>query len=652
MRHLLTFSMFIFVAGCSQAPTPQNDAASLHTQEQQQRVLDALPFQDRQDDTDVKRGLIAPATGTVITRGDRELWRVDDFDFVEGKAPTTVNPSLWRQAVLNQQHGLYQVTGPIYQVRGFDLANMTLIVGETGFIIVDPLTSVESAAAALAFARQHLGDKPVSAVIFTHAHIDHFGGVLGVVTEAQLASGNIPVIAPAGFLEEATSENIIAGVAMGRRAGYQYGSALPRSTTGYVGSGLGKGPVMGTFSLAEPSITVQQTGEVHIVDGVEFIFQLTPDTESPSEFTFYLPALKAFCGAELLSRNMHNLYTLRGAKVRDARRWSSYIDEARQLFSDAEVYFASHHWPMWGQANIQTFLTKQRDLYAFIHDQTVRLINKGYNADEIAEQLTLPDSLALYWPNRGYHGALKHNVRAVYQFYMGWYDGNPAHLDPLPEAVSAHRYLSAMGGVEKVMLLAQQVYDEGEYRWAAELLNKVVFAIPDNIEAKQLLAKVYDQLGYQAEAGSWRNSYLSAAMELRQGTPEKGMDLRSFKQVLLRTGVDKFFSSMSVRLSPSDAITNDVSIVVDFTDLQQRFWLRTEHAVLQVTPLKPEVDVQADATLRITRALFVGLIIGETGMRELATSDDIAIDGSIIALGRFLAMFEKPDGRFPIVTPR
>ncbi|OZG74118.1 alkyl/aryl-sulfatase [Hahella sp. CCB-MM4] len=649
---LLAMAIVLTAGACSEPSGNRQEGAEKYTQDLHSKVYRELSFEDDQDFQDSRRGLIARADPNVL-RDDKSIWNTQDFSFVAGDAPATVNPSLWRQAKLNNQAGIYEVTPGIYQVRGFDLANMTLIKGEKGWIVVDPLTTVESSRLALSLANQHLGQRPVTAVIFTHPHIDHFGGAFGILTPEQVAKNNIPVIAPKGFMEAATSENVIVGLAMGRRAGYMYGSNLERNAEGYIGSGLGKGPVMGTFSILPPSISISETGQQLTVDGVEMIFQYTTETEAPVEFTFYIPGLKAFCGAELVSRNMHNLYTLRGAKARDALKWSHDINEAKELFADAEVYFGSHHWPMWGKQKIQEFLTKQRDMYKYIHDQTVRLINNGLTAKEIAEQIALPDSLANYWPNRGYYGSLKHNAKAVYQYYMGWYDANPAHLDPLPPEQSAEKYVEAMGGKASVLQLGRDAYDKGEYRWAAELLNHLVFADPDNQNAKALLAEAYTQLGYQAESGPWRNVYLSAAHELVNGAPEKSIDIKLMERVLKNTDVEKFFTSMAVRVIPEKSEDNATRVLVYFPDIDQRYLLWFENSVMHHkfidVPKIAEQDV--DVTLTITRDLFVDVLIENTTIMDLVSTDDLTVDGSLVDLIQFLLVFEKPAGNFNIVTP-
>ncbi|WP_420589239.1 alkyl/aryl-sulfatase [Bacterioplanoides sp.] len=625
-----------------------NNPASHFTLAANQAVASRLPIADQQDFRQANRGLIAKPESLEVRNDQGEIiWRIADYDFVQGDAPASVNPSLWRQAKLNNIHGLFEVQPGIYQLRGFDLSNMTLIEGKSGWIVIDPLTAKETAKVAMDFAMQHLSEKPISAILFTHSHIDHFGGVLGLIDRA--ANEDIPIIAPDGFLEEATSENIIAGTAMSRRASFMYGRELERNETGHVGSGLGKSPAFGTFGVVEPNTLISKTGSELTIDGVPFIFQYTPESEAPAEMTFYLPKHKAFCGAELVSRNMHNLYTLRGAKVRDARKWSAYINEAKDLFADADTYFASHHWPIWGQEKVQTFLSQQRDTYKYIHDQTVRYLNNGLNGGEIAERIQLPETLATNFSNRGYYGTLKHNSRAVYQAYMGWYDANPAHLDPLPASQSASRYVELAGGAQALLTNAQKSVDNGEYRWAAEILNHLVYAQPDNQAAKDLLAEAYDQLGFQAESGPWRDVYLSAAKELRQGTSQNGLDITKMKDVMMHSPVSNFFDSMSVRLKAEDAVDKNWRIAINFPDLKEAHLLWLENSVMHHRALR--TNDKADATLNVEHELFVDMLLGAAGIKETLFSDRLTIDGSALDLVRFFTLFEKPQNNFPIVTP-
>jgi len=618
------------------------------------KVREELPFHDQSDFENAKRGFIAKDADLVVKNvAGEKIWDQPGYEFIRGEAPDSANPSLWRQEKLNNIHGLFKVADGLYQIRGYDLANMSIIKGKTGWIIVDPLTCRETAQKALALVRKNLGDKPVTAILFTHSHIDHFGGALGIMDQDEAKAKKIPIIAPKGFMKEATSENIIAGIAMGRRSMYMYGKDLARSPRGQIGVGLGKGPAYGTFGILEPNRIVDHTGQKMRIDGVNFIFQYTPDSEAPAELTFYLPESKAFCGAEIVSCNMHNLYTLRGTKVRDAVKWSAYIEEARTLFHDAQIYFGSHHWPRWGNETIMTFLETQRDTYKYIHDQTVRLFNRGYTPIEIAEKIKLPPSLASTFSSRGYYGTLSHNAKAVYQAYLGWYDGNPANLNPLPPVQAATRYVELMGGGKAVIANARSAFERGEYRWTAQLLNHLVFADPDNTEARALLARTYDQLGYQSESGAWRNAYLSGAYELRHGKPEKGLDMAILKGVLEKTPVSYFFDSMSVRLNGPKAQGKEMMVKIHFTDLDEIYILRLKNGVLHHKRAEPGSDIRAEAnvTIKVSHELFVRMLVGQAGIKDTIFSDDLTVEGSKLDLVRFLLLFDKPDGLFSIVTP-
>ncbi|MDL0432287.1 alkyl sulfatase dimerization domain-containing protein [Marinobacter sp. TBZ242] len=659
------------IAGCDAGPeraSGANDAGhsapTASTSKANSQVLEQRPFDNRDDFENARRGLIAQDAELVVDSvNGGEIWNMQDYAFIDSdgeNAPSSVNPSLWRQAALNNIHGLFEVREGLYQIRGYDLANMSIIESDTGWILVDPLTAGETASKAFLFAREHLGEKPVRAILFTHSHIDHFGGVQGILQHlSDEEKADLRIIAPAGFEEEATSENIIAGPAMTRRAMYMYGKQLGRGDRGHVGTGLGKGPAFGTFGFATPTDMVSETGTELTVDGVPMVFQIVSGSEAPAEFTFYLPEHKAFCGAELVSRNMHNLYTPRGAKVRDARIWSGFIEEARNLFPEADVYFGSHHWPLWGQDKIQEFLAKQRDTYKFIHDQTVRLMNRGATPRELAENLQLPPALNEDFHNQGYYGTVSHNAKAVYQYYMGWFTANPAQLNPLPESESAKRTVEMMGGAEKVLDQALREFSgaadmdatEGRntYRWLAELLNHVVFADPDNGDARALLANVYDQLGYQAESGPWRDFYLTGAYELRHGAPKEGLKPAVMREILLHTPVSLFFESMAVRLNAADAEGKSTTIKVTFTDLQQSYLLTLQNSVLHHRLTSD--DTPADASLLLTRPMFVDILIGDAGLKELLFSDDIRFEGSKLDLIGFFSMLDKPDGRFNIVTP-
>ena len=631
------------------ADAAETDTVAPATATANAAVAARLDLAQTQAFDDARRGFIARPSGKVLATDASTVWDFDRFQFVDGPAPATVNPSLWRQARLNNQIGLFKVADGIHQLRGFDLANMTLIDGKTGWIVVDTLTTRETAAAALAFARRYLGDKPVSAVVFTHSHADHFGGVLGVVPADPAARARLPVVAPQGFLAEASSENILVGPAMGRRATYQFGTLLPASRTGLVDAGLGKGLALGQIDVLAPSITIDQARQELVIDGIRFVFQNLPDSEAPAELSFFLPDHKAYCGAEILTQTMHNLYTLRGAKVRDALRWSGTIDDALQGLGDTEVFFASHHWPVWGKAAIAEFMTQHRDTYRYIHDQTVRLLNAGKRPAEIAETLRLPPSLEQGFAARGYYGSLRHNARAVYQFYLGWFDANPSNLDPLPRAQAAEKYVALMGGADKTVAAAQTAFDAGEFRWVAELLNQVVFAQPDHQGARLLLAHSYEQLGYTAESATWRNFYLSGAQELRSGQMGKGPDPALAIGMLAQAPIERYLDALAAGLNGPKAGDSRFRLNLVFPDTGESFVLWVENAVLHHRKATP--DPKADATLTVTRPLFVRLMTGAGGLKDVVFGDDLQVSGSRIALLQFLSLIDKPPRSFAIVTP-
>ena len=607
-----------------------------------------LKLDDPQDFEDAKRGFIAKPTGKLLAADGSVLYDYDAYQFIKGQSPDTVNPSLWRHARLNAEIGLFKVTDGIYQLRGFDVANITLIEGKTGWIVVDALTSRESAAAAMAFARQHLGNKPVTALVFSHSHIDHFGGALGVLTPQEVSERKVPVIAPAGFMEEATSENVMVGTAMGRRSIYQFGRDLERSAKGNVDTGLGKNVVYGTFGILPPTQLITKPTEELTLDGVHFVFHNVPGAEAPAELTFFIPEKKAYGGAENLAQTMHNLLPVRGAKVRDALRWSEYMDQALEQTAGTEVYFGQHNWPIWGNAHIQDFIKAHRDVYKYTHDQTVRLINAGYTRNEIADKIKLPKSLEDHFGARGYYGDLRHNVRAVYQFYLGAYDGNPATLNPLPPQESAKHYLELLGGADKAVAAAQTAYDKGEYRWAAELLNHAVFGDPSSKAAKELLAKTYDQMGYMSEAATWRNSYLTAAAELRNGPPAKGVSRAGFVEMLMQTPVERFLEAMAAGLDGPAADGKNLKVNLVLSDIKESYVLWIENAVLHYKKAAPATD--ANATLTLTKSIFIKMMAGTAGVKDTLLSDDLKVDGSKIDLARFFGLIDKAPGTFAIVT--
>jgi alkyl sulfatase BDS1-like metallo-beta-lactamase superfamily hydrolase len=638
------------LAGCQRSSPPEAPPAGVTPTVQQANaaVAAAADLSDPASFADAQRGFIAAPKGQVKDEAGNVIWDYDAFGFVNGAAPATVNPSLWRQALLNNRIGLFKVHDRIWQLRGFDLANITLIEGQTGWIVVDTLTARETAAAAMAFARQHLGDKPVSAVIFTHSHVDHFGGALGVIPAEEAKARGVPVVAPAGFMEEATSENLMMGVAMGRRSMYMYGSRLPRDANGLVDTGLGKAVAYGRVGILAPTVVVDQPQQELVIDGLRFVFHNVPGSEAPAEFTFYLPELRAFCGAELMSHTLHNLYTLRGAKVRDALKWAGYLDASLAHAAQAEVLFNQHHWPVWGRARIDDFIVKQRDVYRYIHDQTVRQMNAGLTGPEIADTMTLPKALQDHLNVRGYYGTVRHNVRAVYQFYLGWFDAHPANLDVLPPVEAGKRYVALAGGVDKVVAAAQQAFDAGEFRWAAELLKHAVYADPKNQAASELMARSFEQMGYMAESAPWRNFYLTGALELRKGPPAQGIPSSALLDMLQHTPIERFLEAMAANLNGPKAADSNLKINLVFTDLGESYVLQLGNGVLHHRRAPPAAD--ANATLQLTKPFFLQMMTGGAGAKDLLMSDQTKIDGSALDLGRFFALLTKAPGNFPIVT--
>ncbi|MEZ5155765.1 MAG: alkyl sulfatase dimerization domain-containing protein [Solirubrobacterales bacterium] len=608
-----------------------------------------LPFADTADFEDARRGFVATLSDPVIRATDgRVVWDTAAYDFLAADCPPTVNPSLWRQGQLVSIHGLFEVTEGIYQVRGLDLSNMTIVEGDEGVLVIDPLISTECAAAALALYREHRGERPVTGVLYTHSHVDHFGGVRGVVDEADVASGRVPVIAPEGFLEHAISENVYAGGAMARRATYMYGALLPKGPDGQVGTGLGQTTSTGTITLIAPTVTIDRTGREETVDGIRMIFQMTPGTEAPAEMNFLFPDRRALCMAENATHNLHNVLTLRGAQIRDARLWSSYLDEAIDLFADgADVAFAQHHWPTWGHERIREYLATQRDLYGFIHDQTLRLLNKGLVASEIAEELELPPGLERAWHCHGYYGSLNHNVKAVYQRYLGWFDGNPAHLWPHPPEAAGRRYVELAGGSGALLGTARRAYEEGDFRWVAELVAHLVFAEPDNAEARELLAQAFEQMAYGAENGTWRNFFLMGALELREGP--SGTATTIPPDLLAGLSNEQLFDALAIRLDGSRAADLSFSLEWHFTDTGRVHEMTLSNGVLthRAAPARGEPA----ATVTVDRAALDAVLTGRASIEEILGDGRLRVDGDGARLGQLLGLLETPDPAFPIVTP-
>ncbi|GAB0105479.1 alkyl sulfatase dimerization domain-containing protein [Nocardia sp. JMUB6875] len=619
-----------------------------------QRAQSELPFADDADFADAARGLIARLEPGVITDdAGNTVWDGDSYDFLGGDCPYSVHPSLWRQSELASQQGLFEVVPGVYQVRGFDISNMTLIEGETGVVIIDPLTTRETAAAALALYRDHRAHRPVTGLIYTHSHIDHFGGAEGVITAEDAASGRCPVIAPEGFLEHAVAENIFAGTAMARRAGYMFGTALPRGIKGTVGTALGQTIPVGTAGIIAPTLDIVASGQEVTVDGVRLVFQLTPDTEAPAEMNIFLPEQRALCMAENAIHTMHNLLTLRGALVRDAHNWAKYLTEAINRYArNSDVVFSSHLWPTWGTERVVKFMALQRDMYGYMHDQTLRRLNQGLVGTEIAEDFPLPPALENTWHTRGYYGTLSHNVKAIYQRYMGWYDGNPAHLWEHPPVENAKRHVECMGGVDETLRKAQSAYDAGDYRWATQLLNYVIFADPENAEAKAMQAATFEQLGYGAESSTWRNVYLSGAYELRNGTFGTPTKSSSAASMLFGLTIEQIFDAMALRVDGPKAW--DLCLVVDWRITDQGRVHRTEMSnglLVHYDRFEGDGLPDADAVFELSHPTLIRILLMDKDFPGAVARGELSVQGDVTALGGLVAALDEPDPDFAIVTP-
>ncbi|MEZ8864311.1 alkyl/aryl-sulfatase [Vibrio splendidus] len=631
----------------------ESKPASKATIATNQAVLKALPFSNKQDFEDAKRGLIAVQdTVTVKNEAGDVVWDLEEYKkyiSLDKASPESVNPSLWRNAQLNMINGLFKVADGIYQVRGYDLSNITFIEGKTGWIVFDPLISQEVAKVALDFVNKELGERPVTAVIYSHSHLDHFGGVRGIVDEKDVESGKVQIIASQGFTEHAVSENVIAGNTMGRRAIYMYGALLPRNEFGSVNGGLGQTTSTGQATLIKPTDLIKETGEERVVDGVKMVFQYTPGTEAPTEMNTWIPEKKALWMAENTTNTMHNILTLRGAQVRDALKWSSYLNETIEMWGDeVEVKFQSHHWPLWGKEDINNYFKKQRDIYKYTHDQSVRLMNQGYTGEEISETIKLPNSLEDNWATRGYYGTLRHNSRAIYQRYMGWYTGNPSDLNNLPPVDVAVKYIEYMGGEKAVIEKAKVDFDKGEYRWVAEALKHVVFANPESKQGKMLLADTYEQLGYQSESGPWRSVYLQGAYELRNGTPESGGLTTASPDIIKNMPPEMLFDYLSVRILPEQAEGKLFSINIAFTDLEEAYTLSMENSVLNYTR---EVTRTPDVSLTLSKKTLDDIQLGIVSLESSVANGDLVIEGDSQVFKDFMNMLDSFKFWFNIVTP-
>ena len=630
----------------------QNDATPFTTAANN-KLLNELNWEDTRDFEAAARGFIASLDESVITDDNgRPAWNLGAYPFLEEEtAPPSVNPSLWRISRLNAlYHGLFHVTDGIYQIRGFDLSVMSIIETDTGYIVIDPLVTVPVAKAGMELVYRHLGRKPIVAVIYTHSHIDHWGGVKGVISEEDVRAGKIKVIAPEHFLEHAISENVIAGNVMSRRASYMYGNLVPKGVKGQIGTGLGQTTSAGMPSLIPPTDSITATGQTMTIDGLEIEFQMTPGAEAPAEFNFLFPKYRALCMAENCSHNMHNLYTLRGAQVRDPKIWAAYLDEAIDRFAGRyDVIFASHHWPTWGYEECIDYLKKQRDMYKYLHDETLRLANQGYTILEIPEIIELPAELFRAWYNRGYYGTINHNVKAVYQRYLGFFDGNPANLHPLPPEAAGKLYVDLAGGADALLAKAQQAYDEGNYRWVAQIVNHLVFADPDNQAARQLQANALEQMGYQAESGPWRNFYLSGAKELRDGVLDLPAPKALSPDTVRATPLDMFFDLLAVRLIGPRASGKTITLNAHFTDIDEQYVLIVENGVLNYA--KGKQSAQANATLTTTRAALDRIVLGETTAAEALAAGEAVIEGDATKLAEFLSLLDTFEFWFNIATP-
>ncbi|WP_229169447.1 alkyl/aryl-sulfatase [Bradyrhizobium altum] len=631
------------------AQVPPKDAEPV-TREANERVAHELPLGDRADFDDATYGFIGSIPDAeVLGAGSKVVWSMKPFEFLKGDAPSTVNPSLWRHAELNKIHGLFKVTGRVYQVRELDAANMTIIEGDTSLIVIDTLFTTETARAALDLYYKYRPRKPVGTLIYSHSHVDHFGGAKGIVSEEDAASGKVKVLAPAGFMETAVAENVVAGNAMSRRSLYQFGGILPPGPRGFVDVGGGKSIPRGTITLLPPTEVITQSTDRRI-DGVDLVFQLVPGAEAPAEMQIYLPQFGVLDAAELVMHSMHNLYAIRGAEIRDPSLWSRYLSNALEKFGNAKYLISQHQWPFRGNENVVTVLKQQRDMYKFINDQTLRYINLGYTPLEIAERLKLPDSLSHEFWNRGYYGTLNTNVKAVYQKYMGWFDGNPANLNPLPPVEAGRKAVEYMGGADAAITRAREDFKKGNYRWVASVMSQVVFADPTNRAARELGADALEQMGYQSESTIWRNAFLVGASELRNDVPKLPSFASLNPETLKAVTTDQYFDYLGVRLNADKAVGKHIEINWNFTDQKRLYILTLENSAL--TFVTGRSSPTANVSMTLARSTLDSITLKKTTFADAVKSGDITVEGDFSKVSELMGLLDTFNPSFEIVEPK
>ena len=646
-----------FITDIFKDPTQpgETEGATTITAEANAEWYEKLDFSDRREFANAERGWLDNAEGRIIDGDDnRSVWDLQSYGDLNRDAPDTVNPSLWRNTQLNAKAGLFEVCDGIYQVRGFDMANTTFIRTDHGWIVFDVLMCKENMKAAKELMEERFGPLDIKAVLYSHSHVDHFGGVEGIITreqvadatlslKKQLASGKTPVLAPAGFLKHAISENVYAGIAMARRAQFQYGTVLDKGEKGALSVGIGMGQSTGTVTLIAPTYEIGEDVPKLTIDGLEIEFQLTPGTEAPAEMNAYFPKYRALWMAENCTGTLHNLYTLRGAEVRDANDWAKYIIEADQRFCDkTDVVFQSHNWPHWGE-EIHDYLLNTAAIYKFIHDQTLHYMNQGYTSTEVAAMLTLPEKLEKVWYTRPYYGTLAHNAKAVYQKYLGWYDANPVNLNPLPPSDTAKKLVEYLGSTDAVLRKARKDFEKGDYQWVAQITKELVFADPSNQKARNLCADALEQLGYQAESGAWRNAYLMGAAELRKGNLSGlARTANGLGSAMKEMTVDMLLDYISILTDANAAQNDDVTLNLIVTDVNEKFYVTRKNGILLSYSGENRPDAQATVTCK--RLQLLALMQGQQ-------AGQVQVSGDATVLKRLLAYASKFEKTFNVIEP-